>query len=265
MPSPSLSAITFNYTGTEAAAYETGSISNPCLASLGAGASCQFGVQFTPPSAGSFPATMTVTTGDASTPTLTVTLTGTGTPPTATDFSFDSTSTTTATVTAGSPASYSLVIDSTPASATFSPAITFACSGLPAKTACTFTPASITQPGSVALSISTTANSSAEKGRITASNSHFGGLLAASMAIPGLAFLIPGFVSRSRRKRMLMYLGMMMIVAGFIGMAACGGGSNNNGGGGGGNNGTPTGTYTVGVTGTYGTTTHTQNVTLTVQ
>jgi hypothetical protein len=64
---------------------------------------------------------------------------------------------------------------------------------------------------------------------------------------------------------MLMYLGMMMIVAGFIGMAACGGGSSNNNGGGGGNNGTPTGTYTVGVTGTYGTTTHTQNVTLTVQ
>jgi len=236
-----------------------------CTTTLAGSATCQIFVQFSPTAAGTFTSNMTVTTTDPTTATVTVALSGTATAPTATDFSFDSTSTTTATVTAGSGASYSLVIDATPSGATFNPAITFACSGLPAKTACAFNPTSVTTAGTVMLTISTTANSSAEKGRITASNSHLGGLLAASMAIPGLAFLIPGFVSRSRRRRMLMYLGMMMIVAGFIGMAACGGGSNNNGGGGGGNTGTPTGTYTVGVTGTYGTTTHTQNVTLTVQ
>ena len=54
----------------------------------------------------------------------------------------------------------------------------------------------------------------------------------------------------------------MIIVAGFIGMSACGGGSSTPppvtvpG--------TPAGTYTVTVTGTYGTATHTQAITLTV-
>ena len=251
------------FSGTDAADFQIAPLPT-CGTTLAASASCILGVQFTPPSAASFAATLSITTSDASTPTLSVTLSGTGTAPTATDFTFDfGTNPTTVSVAAGSSATYNFNIDATPTGAAFNPAITFACSGLPNKTACTFAPASVSSLGAVALTITTVAPSSAAPAKQRADNSHFGSLLAASLAIPGLAFVIPGFSIRSRRKRTWMFLGMMLIVIAFVGMGACGGGSS-----------APTpnpvpgttpGTYPVTITGTYGATVHTQGITLTVQ
>jgi hypothetical protein len=69
-------------------------------------------------------------------------------------------------------------------------------------------------------------------------------------------------LGKKQRKRLLAILllgvGLLMLGA----MVGCGGG---NSGGGGGQPGTPAGTYTVNVTATSGTLTHSTSVTLTVQ
>jgi hypothetical protein len=191
-----------------------------------------------------------------------------GSTQTATDFAFNvGTNPTTATVTAGSSASYSFNIDGllsgTVNNATgFSPALTLACSGLPSKSSCSFTPASLTAPGTVALAIQTTATTTA-----SATPLHLGGHFApgmlAALALPGLGILVPFFSTSSRRQRLLMSCAFFVVLASLMLATACGGGSSTPppttipG--------TPAGTYSVVVTGTYGSITHTQTLTLTVQ
>ena len=114
------------------------------------------------------------------------------------------------------------------------------------------------------MTVATTSSSSTIQGSQVSNNTHRSvGMLAATLAFPGMLFLIPGVVGRSRRKRLMMYLGMFMIVGSLIGFSACGGSksftpTNPS------NPGTPSGTYTVTITGTFGSVTHTQTVTLTV-
>jgi hypothetical protein len=89
------------------------------------------------------------------------------------------------------------------------------------------------------------------------------------LPVVGMSLVGMGFSSaRSRRKKVLGFLMVGMVMAALFLMPACGGGSSNGGGGGGGCTGcTPAGAYTVTITGT-GTDTHTitesTQITLTV-
>jgi hypothetical protein len=87
------------------------------------------------------------------------------------------------------------------------------------------------------------------------------------LPIVGLSLMGMSFSStRSRRKKLLGFLMIGMVMAALFVMPACGG-SSNNGGGGGGGGGTPAGSYTVTITGTgtdANAITETAQVTLTV-
>ena len=85
----------------------------------------------------------------------------------------------------------------------------------------------------------------------------------AGMSLVGIAF----GSAHSRRRKVLGFLMIGMVVAGLLLMPACGGSSSSGGGGGGGGGGTPAGSYTVTITGTgtdTNTTTQSTQVTLTV-
>jgi hypothetical protein len=83
------------------------------------------------------------------------------------------------------------------------------------------------------------------------------------LPIGGLALLGTGLTSR--KKKLWGFWLVCLLFSGLIILPACGGGSSSGGGGGGGHPGTPAGTYSVTVTGTAGSLTHTQPVSLTVQ
>ena len=97
-------------------------------------------------------------------------------------------------------------------------------------------------------------------------------LYAMWLPIAGFSLIGMGFSSaRSRRKKLLGFLMIGMVMTALFLMPACGGSSSNTGGGGGGGGGctgcTPAGTYTVTITGTgtdANTTTHSTTVMLTV-
>jgi hypothetical protein len=128
-----------------------------------------------------------------------------------------------------------------------------ACSGLPAGTACSFSPSSITGSQSTTLTISTAGPTAAliappgltpHKGALDLWAS-LGGLGLVGMVLAG------DWKSRSRRRTgiVLAVLAVLFLMA----LVGCGGGSSSSGGGGGG--GTPAGTYPIQltVTGTAGT------------
>ncbi len=87
------------------------------------------------------------------------------------------------------------------------------------------------------------------------------------LPIAGMSLIGVGFSSAgSRRKKLLGFLMVAMVMAALFLMPACGS-SSNSGGGGGGGGGTPAGSYTVTITGTgtdAAATTHSTTVTLTV-
>jgi hypothetical protein len=121
-------------------------------------------------------------------------------------------------------------------------------SGTPAPT-CSFSANSIAGgSGTSTLTVSTTAPHAALFHR---SDIFYAMLL----PIPGLALIGIGFGSMDwRRKRVLGFLMLYTVLAALLFLPACGGGSS--GGGGGLHGGTPAGTYTVTVTGTDGTLSH---------
>jgi hypothetical protein len=161
-----------------------------------------------------------------------------------------------ATVAAGQPATYN--ISATPQGG-FAGTISFACTGLPAAANCSFNPATLTPNGSAAsttLTIATTARTVASARPVS------GGTLA---AITGVGFLGIVFMGvPARRRRSLRWAGMLLLgLAIVFGVASCGGGGSqqiqNN------VTGTPAGTFSVTVSATSGTTTHSSVITLTVQ
>lgn len=148
-------------------------------------------------------------------------------------------------------------------------AITFACSGLPSLSACSFAPASITPGAGTAtttLTITTTAPSSAAAPAGAQPN---------PFPAPAFYFALLGmplalFVARRRappgRPRHARTAGLLGIVLLALLMPACGGGGGGSAPrGGGGTPGTARGTFTVRVNATAGATSHPVNVTLTVQ
>ncbi len=131
------------------------------------------------------------------------------------------------------------------------------CSGLPSESQCTFAPVSITGTGTTALTVSTTAKSFGAPG--AGSREHSGpwstgqelslGLLLSTLLLMGLA----------AKKQRWNVLAGLAVVALLSVSAACGGNSAPF------NPGTPPGTYTITVTATSGTITHTTPLTLIVQ
>jgi hypothetical protein len=205
--------------------------------------------------AGTFPVTVTDSGVTSNSVNFTVN------PATAPDFSFGTitSSPANATVAAGGSVTYTVPIN---AIGGFSSSVALSCtSGLPAKTTCSTGSGTPSTPGM--LTISTTASSIVP----VAFRAPRRPLQPLTAAVGFLtAFLAAFFVMRTGLcKRRFAFGFSFAAIALAIALAACGGGgSGGGGGGGGGTPGTPAGTYTVTLTGTAGTTTHTATVPLIV-
>jgi hypothetical protein len=173
------------------------------------------------------------------------------------DFTMAASTLNPATVSAGGSSTSTITI--TPINS-FTAAVALTCSVAPAGTrapTCAFNPASVTGgTGTSTLTVSTTA---ATTGFLVPQSK--GALYAMWLPVGGLALVGAGFTSR-KKKIWSLLLGCLMF-SGLVFMMACGGSSP--GGGGGGHPGTTAGTYTITVTGTSGSLTHSAQVSLTVQ
>jgi len=129
------------------------------------------------------------------------------------------------------------------------------CSGLPSGSSCSFSPASVAGGGTTTVTVSTTAS----KAAMTTPNRRLPRWWLATGGTSLAAICLLGVPVKRRRWNALLSL----VVASLVLYPGCGGGGG--GGGGGGNSGTPAGSYTVVVSGTSGSLTHTTSFTLTVQ
>jgi len=161
------------------------------------------------------------------------------------------------TISAGSGASATTTITATP-SFGFASAISFACSGLPAHSTCSFSPATVTPAGGSAGTTKLTIATGVSAAAVMKVTQGLGGRLASS-ALFVLIFIPWGVAVMRRRKSWSIYrVCTLLIVAGIFAFAVgCGGGGSSNS--------TPSGTTTVTVTGTSGTTTQTTTLQLTVK
>jgi len=133
------------------------------------------------------------------------------------------------------------------------------CAGLPSKSGCGFNPASITGNGSTTLTVTTTAPQTA-----MVMPHHRLAYLASMLSLSGALLAGVFLVGEPRRRRWSTVLGL--VVVGFLLiLPGCGGGSAGGGSGGGTIPGTPKGAYTITVTATSGSLTHTASFQLIVQ
>ena len=136
-------------------------------------------------------------------------------------------------------------------------AIAFACTGLPDKSRCAFTPATVTPNAdpmsTVTMKVTTTATlNGAGASPLFGLWLPFGGL--------GLVLAV-GVGSRKRSRKALVALGALLVIPLILGIASCGGGSSHVQP----TPGTPPGTYTVTMKATSGPTTHSTTFKLIVQ
>ena len=159
----------------------------------------------------------------------------------------------TATVAAGQSATYNISV--TP-SGGFNSTVNFACTGLPAASNCSFNPTTVTpngSPASTTLTIATTV-------RTTASAQPLSGVTLAALTSFGfLGIVFLGIPSR-KRKGLRLARTLMLGLAIVLGVASCGGSSKPPV-----VTGTPAGTFSVTISSTSGTTTHSSVITLVVQ
>jgi hypothetical protein len=168
------------------------------------------------------------------------------------DFAITATPATTS-VNKGSSGTYTVTVSSV--NSDFGNSVALSCTGLSSTLGCSFAPASVTPGASGATSTLTVTTQAATSGSLMHSSSI---LYATWLPIGGIAILGAGF--GARRKRFLIGVLLVLMLAGLVSLVACGGGSSG-GGGGGGNSGTPSGNYTITISGTSGNT-HTTTVTL---
>ncbi len=233
---------------------------NTCGSSLAAAASCMISVTFTPASAASFSATVSVADNAAGSP-QTAALSGTGVaPPPAADFSVSS-STPAQTVQPGAAAQYTIAVASVSSESPFTSAVVLTASGLPAGASASFNPASAT-PGASGANSTLTVQTAGMVASGVPNNSSSPGTHKTRwyMTTASLAFLFVGFIRRRKRWPPGLRILFLLCFGGLcaVGVTGCGGGfalpSKI----------TPT-TYTITVTGTSGTDQHSTSVTLTVE
>jgi hypothetical protein len=233
---------------------------NNCGTSLAAGASCLVSVTFEPTASGTRTGSLSFTDNATGSP-QSVAMSGTGE-----DFTVGiaSGSSSTATVTAGGTATYAVSV--TPEGG-FNQAVSIACSGAPSLATCTASPASVapdgTNPAQVNITVTTTAASAMPPGPAPARPFTREKFLLLGVGLVFLAIL----ASLARPQPRRTWLGLALALA-MIGMlAACGGSGPTSSTTGGGSHtaGTPAGTYSLTVSGSDGSLTHSTTLTLTVQ
>jgi len=232
-------------TGTNGDNFNKATGSNACGETLAADASCLIYVTFSAPSVGSFTATLTVT-DDASPTTQSTTLNGTGTAPP--DFTISATPAT-QTVQAGASTSYTVTVKST--GGDFTGAVALTASGLPTGATASFAPTSVSPgdgSGNSTLTIQTAGSQTAQ------SRTSFWPLATPALA---LLFLLPmrRWRKAGKGKLMLLVVGLVSLASALT-LMGCGAGFALV---------QPSQTYTITITGTSGTDTHSTTVQLTVQ
>jgi len=208
------------------------------------GSSCSITVVFSPTTSGMKFASVLINHNASGTP-RSVTLTG-GVPP----FDFGATPTP-KTISSGQSAQFTIEILGQPG---FSAAVSFLCSsGLPQGAACSFNPASISPGGSAAtttLTVTTTAFKAAASRQSPA-------VVFACLLMP-IALIVAPRLGRSQRRTWLAGIAILLLAIGTMVACGCGSIPTNN------PSGTAAGTYTIMVTGTSGSISRIQNVTLVV-
>jgi hypothetical protein len=248
-----------------------------CGTALAAGANCTINVSFAPTTSGTLTGTLSIADNATDSP-QTVSLSGTASasPP---DFSIAVASggSSSATVPAGAAAHYSLTVGP---ELGFNQTVSLACSGAPSLATCAVSPSSVTldgtNPQTVNITVTTTAPSSLlplPRERPISSGGRKLLVWLGLVAILALAVWVrraadgwsagPDALKRSANARLrpALLCAILFAVAAF---AACGGGGGSNSPPPTGSPGTPTGTYTLKVTGSSGSLTHSVTLTLTV-
>jgi hypothetical protein len=233
---------TLTISGVNTTAADFGELST-CSNSVAAGTSCSIGVFFDPTASGARSAALTITDNATGSP-QSVPLTGIGQ-----DFSVAPGSQTTATVTPGQSASY--MVSVAPGGG-FEQTVTLSCSGAPTQSTCSVSPSSIALRGTSASAATVTVTTAGNLAGLMLpiggppSDRPFGSWLALSGTL-GLPILVSlAACRRGRRTRLLYGLAFLSLLAIGSTMSACGGGSSSMGTGG-----TPAGTYSLTVTGSF--------------
>ena len=202
--------------------------------------------------------------------TLTVTNNGVTFPPpaevqiTVTDFMVGA-SPSTATVSPGQAANYTVTID--PEFGPFSNGVSLACSNLPASTSCSFSRSTVTPRANLAtsnLTISTTASSISFKGPLGSQGREL--VYALWIGLVGVALLghaIMRYQQRIRNVGLSLSMGLLLLFLVFH--AACRGGAGVDGGQSNTGPGTPSGTFSITITGTSGSLQHSATANLVVE
>ncbi|WP_353067440.1 choice-of-anchor D domain-containing protein [Tunturibacter psychrotolerans] len=242
-----LSIASVSITGANASSFLLGA--DTCGTTLAAGGSCTIAVTFSPTSTGSFAASLAVTDALG---TQTSSLTGTGAAVAPADFTVTATPASQSVV-SGSSATYSVSVAST--GGTFAQAVALSANGLQPGATVTFSPASVT-PGSsgaqATMIVQTTIQQAAGRGDLSP-------WPFTAPVFAALLLLFPGRRFRSGKRGWGVFTSLACFVA-LLGITAstigCGAGFA-----------LPSSakTYTITVTGTSGSDTHSTTVTLTVQ
>lgn len=227
---------------------------NSCVGTIAVSASCILRVTFTPSAVGVRTGSVLVNSNALGTNSLTIGGSGA-------DFAVNG-APNSASVAAGASATYTISVPSSGAS--FSNAISLSCAGLPANAVCAFSPSSVNADATSTLTIRTKAAQNAALGsRSTSSGYQYAiWLWPSSFGLIGWMF-VAGVSNRKKVSAEAKLTLRALVLGWLLSLCACGGGT-----GGGANKlipGTPTGTYTVTVTGLSGSLVHTAVLTLSVQ